>query len=191
MMNISVSIGLNGTPHGNAKQLWPAKSLHGQSLQSAQIIVDQTEAPVFSTVSRVVMWAKDAFSQTLVFLPSAIKGAANSPFRNTGKLVQLFKALHQVATDMRMDGGRVADGMHSALAKKGFTYKPWISQTAAGKFVDDYAFMYRGRRVLFGEHVTLGAGPANTCMSVHFLIEAETHRIVIGWCGRHGTNTRT
>ena len=104
MMNISVSIGLNGTPHGNAKQLWPAKSLHGQSLQSAPIIVDQTEAPVFSTVSRVVMWAKDAFSQTLVFLPSAIKGAANSPFRNTGKLVQLFKALHQVATDMRMDG---------------------------------------------------------------------------------------
>ena len=65
----------------------------------------------------------------------------------------------------------------------------FISRTAKGKWGDDYSFMYKGKSQLFEWHVTLGAGSADTCASIHFLPDEVEGKLVIGHVGKHLTNT--
>ena len=46
-----------------------------------------------------------------------------------------------------------------------------------------------GQRVFCGNHVTLGKGGANTCLSVHWARDDAGKRLLLGWIGRHRTNT--
>lgn len=176
-----------------AKQSKPDRTMEWRSRNLAQptasTVIDQPVVPAPRTVSEVVVWGIDTYSQTLVFLPSAIKAAKSSPYRSPAKLQKLLQALHEVGLELQKGSGRLRNGLFQALAAKGFRYKAKVSQTAVGKYPEDYSFLFNNRKVLFGEHVTLGAGQANTCMSVHFLVDPQTHQIVIGWCGRHGGNT--
>lgn len=67
----------------------------------------------------------------------------------------------------------------------------FVSQTAKGKWSNEYTFTYDGQPQLFEWHVTLGAGAADTCASIHFLPAPQTGKLIIGHVGRHLTNTRS
>lgn len=142
------------------------------------------------TIWEVVQQAREIFRENLVFLDSAMKSAANSPYLQPDRVGLLFQTLDELVQSWRKDG-RVEGSWKMAFKKYGFDYKPHISQTAEGKYGSEYEFIYKGRHHLFGEHVTLGGGQPDTCMSVHWIRDKKDKRIVIGWCGRHLTNTLT
>ena len=63
---------------------------------------------------------------------------------------------------------------------------------AKGKFGNEYTFQYEGQPLLFENHVTLGRSHnPQDCLSVHWLRDDDRKRFVVGWCGKHRTNTRT
>ena len=67
----------------------------------------------------------------------------------------------------------------------------FISQTSKSKWGDDYSFAYKDKIQIFEWHVTLGAGAADTCASIHFLPDPDCGKLVIAHVGRHLTNTRS
>jgi hypothetical protein len=102
----------------------------------------------------------------------------------------LFQALDQLVHSWRNEG-RVERTWKAALKKQGFDYRHQISQTTRGKFGNEYTFSYKGESFIFEEHVTLGVGQPETCLSIHWIRDEKAKKIVIGWCGRHLTNTLT
>lgn len=131
--------------------------------------------------------AKPEFQERILVLPEALEGAKSCKFRGDGavdryltRLVDFAKAaldpenrlkhLPVVAADSGL--GHFADG---------------ISDTAANQYRSDYNALYRGVDTVFPLHVTIGAGlHEEDCMSIHFILDHEIGKLVIGRFGRHG-----
>ncbi len=142
-------------------------------------------------VADAVDMARAEFTDTFMFLPSALKSAADSPYLYPRRVFDLFAALDEVMHAIR-DAGRAGEDLHAAMLKRGFDYKPHVSATSVGKFGDEYTFVVDGVRRLFENHVTLGKGHnPQDCLSVHWVRDDGRRRFVVGWCGKHRTNTRT
>jgi hypothetical protein len=146
-------------------------------------------APV-RTVAEAVERARCDFPQTLVFLPGAIESARQSPYRAADRVYALFQALDEL-THTWQSKGSIGTGWHDALKPRGFDYAEFISPTAKGKYGDEYTFQFEGRPTLFEHHVTLGARSADTCISIHWHRDETHKRLVIGWCGKHLSNTQS
>ncbi len=141
-------------------------------------------------VREAVSLAQEEFAETLVFLPSAVKSADDSPYLDPARVFALFAALDGVARAVKARGG-LGEDLHAVLLRAGFEYKPHISMTSEGKHGDEYHFGYQGERKLFESHVTLGGSHnPQECLSVHWRREGP-ERFVIAWCGKHRTNTRS
>lgn len=144
----------------------------------------------FDDVIQVVELAIEKYPKTLLFLDSAKYSAANSPYRHPKRVARLFEVLHELVAKWQKNKN-IGRPWKSALKEKGFDYKERISPTSRGKYADDYTFMYEGKKMLFENHVTIGAKQANNCISVHWLRDERKKIFVIGICGRHGTTTRS
>ena len=141
-------------------------------------------------VREAVALAQEEFAETLVFLPSAVKSADDSPYLDPARVFTLFSALDGVARAVKARGG-LGEDLHAVLLRAGFEYKPHISMTSEGKHGDEYHFVYNGERKLFESHVTLGGSHnPQECLSVHWRRDGAD-RFVIAWCGKHRTNTRS
>lgn len=162
-----------------------------QSLINSHIDPDGTsqhEETSFKSVSDVVIKAKQEFSDNLLFIDSAVDSAANSPYQHPDRVYEIFLALNELVIRWKKEG-RLNESWHTALKRKGFDYKDKISVTTRGKYADDYSFMYEGQKLMFENHITIGAKQAGTCLSVHWWRDDKNKVLVIGSCGRHGTNT--
>jgi hypothetical protein len=148
--------------------------------------------PAVSSVREAVTRAQDQFSETLHFLDFAVKLAEESPFQSPELVYGLFEALDDLMSMSRQDGG-IGSSWRDALTKRGFDYKPDISNFAKGhRFVGDYEFLYDGVKRLFVEHITFGKGQdPQRCLSVHWWRDDKKKILVIGRCGTHGVNTKT
>ncbi|HZZ79967.1 MAG TPA: hypothetical protein VFE62_15720 [Gemmataceae bacterium] len=146
-------------------------------------------APV-SSVAEAVNRAAADFVSTIVFLPSAIESAKESPYRWPDRVYSLFQALDELTRKWQQSGS-IGSGWHAALKPKGFDYSEFISPTAKGKFGDEYTFQFEGKSVMCEHHVTIGARSADTCISIHWYRDEPKKRLIIGWCGRHLTNTQS
>ncbi|HJZ58559.1 MAG TPA: hypothetical protein VKE74_26700 [Gemmataceae bacterium] len=143
-------------------------------------------------VAEAVELARADFPGTLEFLATAADSADESPYHAPRRVYELFATLDEAMREIRAHHGHLGEPMYDFLRRRGFEYKDRISQTSEGRFGGEYTFTYRGRKVLFENHVTLGASHnPQDCMSVHWLRDDDTRRFVIGWCGKHRTNTRT
>jgi len=141
-------------------------------------------------VREAVALAQEEFADTLLFLPSALKSADDSPYHDPAKVFTLFAALDGVARAVKSRGG-LGEELHAVLLRSGFEYKPHISMTSEGKHGDEYHFSHNGERKLFENHVTIGGSHnPQECLSVHWRRDSAD-RFVIAWCGKHRTNTRT
>jgi hypothetical protein len=144
--------------------------------------------PSFKNLADVVAWAQIQFAETLLFLDSAVRSAEDSPYQHPERVSELLQALDELVTRWRSDG-KLGESWKIALKKRGFDYNDNISITSRGKYGDDYTFVYEGKKRLFENHVTIGAKQPESCVSVHWMRDDKKKQIVIGWCGRHGTNT--
>ncbi len=143
------------------------------------------------TVRDVVALARDEFADTLTFLPSAEDSAARSQYHHRRKLFDLFAALDEVGHDLAARGS-LGESLFDALRRRGFEYKPHVSQTSVGKFGAEYTFVYRGQKLLFDHHVTLGSShDPQACLSVHWVRDDAAGKFVVGHCGKHLTNLQT
>lgn len=171
---------------GAQKAAWATAYSKPQSLSAP--VTTESEVLSFSTVSGVVSWAKQKFSDTLFILDSAVDSALESPFQQPDRVAQLFEALDELVRRWRKDG-KLGESWKVALRQKGFDYSDKISMTSRGKYGNDYTFMYEDNKWLFENHVTIGAKQADSCLSAHWIRDEKKKMLVIGSCGRHGTNT--
>jgi hypothetical protein len=142
----------------------------------------------YLSVAEVVVQARDQFAGTLVFLQSALDSAADSPYQQPDKVYGLLQALDDLVRTWQQQGS-LGRPWYDALKQKGFEYKEFISDTSLNRYGDEYHFPYKGQRVLCQHHITLGVGSPNMCLSVHWARDDDAKRILIGWIGRHRTNT--
>lgn len=127
----------------------------------------------------------------LQFLDSGRSSADDSPFKRPAEIYEVLSTMNKVASVWARNrgGGDLRQMLRDAgLGKR---VSNFISQTARGKWNDDYTFVYEGKPQLFEWHVTLGAGAADTCASIHFLPDQDRGRLIIAHVGRHLTNTRS
>ena len=161
--------------------------------RSERQAADRYRAKYLATMKGVreaVALAQEEFAETLLFLPSAVKSAEESPYKNPTRVFTLFAALDGVARAVRSRGG-LGEELHAVLLRSGFEYKPHISMTSEGKHGNEYHFVHNGERKLFENHVTIGGSHnPQECLSVHWRRDSA-ERFVVGWCGKHLTNTRT
>ncbi len=146
----------------------------------------------FTSVEEAYESAVADFGQNdgpLLFLESARKSAAESPYKAPEEVYFLIKALHDTAKRWRDGKGKLGTSWEAALQPTGFAYANNISQTAEGKYGDDYRFLYDGQPRLFEQHVTKGAKTKNACFSIHMYRDEKKLLLVIGHCGNHLTNT--
>jgi hypothetical protein len=142
----------------------------------------------FEHVADAVAQARAQFADTLAFLPSALESAADTPFQRPDEVFALLQALDDLVHVWRQRGS-IGKSWYNALKPKGFEYKEHISDTTYHRYGEEYHFVCEGQRIFCGNHVTLGKGGANTCLSVHWARDDAAKRLIIGWIGRHRTNT--
>ncbi len=169
------------------KEAW--QGYRGQRPGAPVVDAPPPRAPVRTVVEAAERASAD-FGQTLSFLPDALESARQSPYRDPDKVYSLFKALDEL-TRLWQARGSIGTGWHDALKPKGFDYAEFISPTAKGKYGEEYTFRYEGQPVLFEHHVTLGARSADTCISIHWHRDEARKRLIIGWCGKHLSNTQS
>ena len=143
-----------------------------------------------ASVAEAVDFAKADFPN-LLFLDSSFEAAKKSPFIRPSEIYEALAIMDEVAGVW--SGNEGGGDLRQMLVDGGLGRRvsSFISQTSKGKWRDDYTFTYLGERQVFAAHVTLGAGAADTCASIHFLPDAAAGKLVVGHVGRHLTNTRS
>jgi len=140
-----------------------------------EVIDDLIKDPTWSTYVEV--------------LPEALETADDCPYLQLERLQQCLKALAVFAALRRTSIGQSAEQLAGECGLAN-VYRPHISFTASSRYRQDYVARWNGTQHLLREHLTLG-GSCNDrrCMSVHFIWDSASGRLVIGRLGRHGTNT--
>jgi hypothetical protein len=171
---------------------WKLYEAYEKGSQESETLQQEGEEAVFSSVGEAVQVAVGEFPNNLEFLESAIESAADCPFRNPARVYKVMQAIDEVAeiwrksleTKKSMGGGLV-----EIFKIKGIEFKKEISQTSRAKFEEDYTFIYNGRKQLFEQHITEGAGNPNSCFSVHMLFDRDARKVIVAHVGKHLPNT--
>lgn len=123
----------------------------------------------------------------IVILESALHSSRESPFRRPSDILAALTSLEEIAAQ-GVDGDILQELKARGWGKRSSMH---ISDTTKAKYGKSYQFDYNGERQYFEPHITLGSGDANSCASIHFLIDNKIKKIVIGHVGRHLPNTKT
>jgi hypothetical protein len=184
--NADLRTGLQLTQE-NFREMWRAQEVEG--IGTAEPVPGEDAEP--ESIEEAVRTARSIFSETLVFLESAITSAKESPFKRPKRVSQALLAMHEVCQVWRKSRReRLAIGpLEQHFADKGFIYKPRESMTSRGKWATEYEATYRGRKVSIEQHLALGKGGPDACLRIHFYTDAEEEKYVIAHVGRHKTNT--
>lgn len=121
----------------------------------------------------------------LVFLDNSLSSAKASPFKRPGEVYEALATMDKVAEvwAKNQGGGDLRQMLKDAgLGKR---VSNFVSQTSKGKWGSEYTFVYDGEPRLFEWHITLGAGAADTCASIHFLPDQTKGKIAVAHVGRH------
>lgn len=152
-------------------------------------IAQESVAREPASVTEAVKFA-ESDCPNLVFLESSFASADDSPFKRPGEIYGALSTMNKTAEvwDRNQGGGDLRLMLKNAgLGKR---VSNFISQTTRGKWASEYTFSYEGKDILFEWHVTLGAGAADTCASIHFYPDVTKGKLVVGHVGRHLTNTK-
>jgi hypothetical protein len=184
--NVDLRAGLQ-VSQDNIRAMWRAQE--GEEIGTAEPVPEEEADP--ESIEEAVKLAQSRFSETLVFLDSAITSAKDSPFKRPKRVSQALLAMHEVCKEWRRSRQeKVAIGpLEQHFEDKGFTYKPRESMTSKGKWSVEYEATYRGRRVPIEQHLALGKGGPDACLRIHFYTDIEENKYVIAHVGRHKTNT--
>jgi FtsZ-binding cell division protein ZapB len=161
-----------------------------QTETEQDIAPDSTARTVeFENTYAAYQKAKDDFTGPLVFLDSAEESAKESPFKNARRVYETLEALCLVAMEWKENKGKLGRSFKDALKAERVDVHQ-VSLTSKGKWEDDYKFLYKGQRLFFGEHTTIGAGQPDKCLSIHWYRDEDSYIVVVGYCGKHLANTK-
>lgn len=152
---------------------------------SAEIPVSERE---INSMEDAVAFASEDLNH-LTILDSARKSAERSPFGRPGDIYDALGDIDSVAQQFFKNGGDIK----GLLTERGWGKRcsMHISATTKSRFGNSYTFNYGGSDKLFEPHITLGAGNAASCASIHFFIDNNIKKFVIGHVGEHLPNTKT
>lgn len=130
--------------------------------------------------------AQPEFTRHVEILPQALEHAEQCLYEHDGKLDKALTHLAAFASkraNKKVPLHRLKDlARDSAL---GNLYRPMVSDTVIRVHGDHYRFEYNGKPTLFDEHITLGGGYPKECMSIHFIWDEASAKLIIGYFGQH------
>lgn len=141
-----------------------------------------------SSISDAVIFASEDFTH-IIILDSAKKSAQKSPYNRPKDIYQALGDIDSAAQQFFKNGGDIK----GLLTERGWGKRcsMHISTTTRTRYGAAYTFPYNGNNKIFEPHITIGAGNAASCASIHFLIDNENKKIAIGHVGEHLPNTKT
>lgn len=154
-------------------------------VQAGGVAVEDDDAiePPPSTLLDALDRVALEYGDALVVLDAARASAEDCPYSNVPKFHAALRAVGEVARLYR--DGRLPSGFDAAFEERGIKYGP-VSQTALGKYPDEYERTYRGQRITLSPHVKLGSGTsAGRLARIYWWIDEEARLLVIGHAGRH------
>lgn len=156
--------------------------------------VSPEEIVVPETVRAAVEFAREKCSN-LIVLESALHSAESSPFQRPAEIADALRDLDQVAERWRALKAERGNGgdLRQHLAERGWGKRcsMHISDTTRSRYGTDYTFTYEAVPRFFEPHITVGSGDANSCASIHFMLDEGKGKIVVAHVGRHLRNTKT
>jgi hypothetical protein len=152
-----------------------------------------------SSVVEAVQRAEKEYADSLVFHGKAFESAEDSPYRHPPRVYAALGMLGECARLRRRAASarKPVPGIREwfrdrAAEVPGVEYAAHESATTLGKWGDERTVEHHGKRFTMEQHLCLGDGhdPAG-CLRIYFLPDPETRQFVVGYVGRHLTNTRT
>jgi hypothetical protein len=155
-------------------------------LESVDVSTNKPDSAL-QVVERLM--ANSAWTKHVLVLPQALKSAADCPYIQLDRLSDALERLAAYAVHRTSSRGISAEQVAGEVGL-GTVYRPHISFTATSKYHDEYVARWNNRTEFLREHLTLGGGCNDRiCMSIHFLWDNASKRVVIGHIGRHCTTT--
>ncbi len=165
----------------------------GRTLEDPEDVVVPEETTVPDSVEAVVRNARSA-CQNLIVLDSAVVSARQCPFQRPAEVLEALNDLDIVASTWRKRREEKGSGgdIRQQLKERGWGKRcsMHISDTTRNIYGASYKFDYDGRSEMFEPHITIGAGDANSCASIHFILDQQKGKIVVAHVGRHLPNTK-
>ena len=129
---------------------------------------------------------KPEFTKYIEVLPAALEHAEECHFEHDGKLAKTLDKLPNFAAK-RAKAKTKFERLKNLAGEcsLGSVYRPTVSETVILNLGEYYKFDYNGQSQLFDEHLTLGSGYPDECMSIHFIWDNEKSKIIIGYFGKH------
>jgi hypothetical protein len=63
--------------------------------------------------------------------------------------------------------------------------------TTMGMWGEGRSLTYSGKVYVMEKHLAVGVGDPSNLLHIHFIVDEDDGRFVVGHCGRHLTNTKT
>ena len=125
------------------------------------------------------------YSDRIMFLPGAVKGAEESEFQHPDQAVKIIWSLATDYWDGLQTGG--GDPGPRVFGVKGYASKETEQLTADGRKAR--TFTVNGKRVLMEQHLKLGRGHSWTSdrevFRIYFAWVPRENKIYVGHIGRH------
>lgn len=154
------------------------------------------EAEATSILEATELLLADAtFNEFVEVTKSALKGAADSPYRSVKRFTEVMSKLPALAHGLRTRKGVSPDTLAEECGL-GAVFRDGISWQAKTKFKSEHEFRHDGRLILSKYHVTLSGGAGcndAAVMSIHLAWDAKKSRLIVLMIGRHtrSVGTRT
>lgn len=130
--------------------------------------------------------AESAFPEHLEILPDAHQSAEEFQ----GDPSEVYDILRSMATDLwnlvfdEPDGGEITERFQGATGYA-VTFRESSMTKSDSKLMKLRECEYKGRTIDISPHVKGKSGKRNATLRVHFYIDHESKKIVIGYCGGH------
>ena len=179
--------------HEGEQLQWHVKSLTEQLQRKETATSDTyplgnvTSFPI--SVADALQLAADAFPRNIVVLPEAMRSAHAHSSGNANEAWQILRGLAMVLHPLCFSDNPEKAGSITDVFKRETGYDLSLRESKATKDVPAYVRARQrtceGRTIDITPHAKGKSGKRGEALRIHFAIDKETERIVIGHCGAH------
>lgn len=171
-------------------------ALESQLEQMKEENIDEVHKSIYlprqfpNSILDFLNYMDENFSQLLVVLPEARSSAQKHRLKDLEKAWSLIKTLPKLHEVIFMEKG--GDKKKQYLDKTGFELSMTEGKTtkANTRFIQERTRIYKGEEIECLAHIGFGNKPDNL-LRIHFYIDNDEEKIVIGHCGEHLENAST
>lgn len=164
-----------------------------KSLVQSETVEPESATPAdqaIESVAQALTRSEREFPERLVFWKSARESSEECQAKLGYRVYEAFSAMNDVASQYfraRSEKRSMGMDLGKAFRLKGFDYSPRESTSAmGGKLGTQRKFRNGpGEQMVMERHLTLGGGDPVNCVRIHFEIDVEHGKFIVGWCGIH------